>query len=250
MFDESDIENLRHVYNKKFKGNIQSGSTEQVWNELLKKFSDKCHSGKSECIIAHMIGRPKAPSSWINKPTDWLSDKDINSVEHELEILFKDYKFLGCISIDFDLKTPEGKCIVDALCSTKLRDLYKKGKTKIGIVFNTDVHTGPGEHWMAIYCDISPDVEPRITYFDSYAKKPEKEIQRLMLRWKNEWDSTKLHDKEMETTYNTTRHQFKDSECGMYSLFFHYCCLNNISMDEKIPDDVMNSFRNVLFRTK
>jgi len=196
-----------------------------------------------------MINRPKAPNSWISNPSDWLSDQDINKVEKEFEILFKDYIFLGCISIDFNLKSAEGKCIIDTLCSTNLKDLYKKNKTKIGIIFNTDVHTGPGEHWMALYCDISPNVTPRITYFDSYAKKPEKEIQRLMLRWKDEWNSTKIHDKEMETTYNTTRHQYKDSECGMYSLFFHYCCLNELSMDEKIPDDVMNSFRNVLFRT-
>jgi hypothetical protein len=99
------------------------------------------------------------------------------------------------------LKSEDGKCIVDALCSTKLIDLYKKQKTKIGIVFNTDVSTGPGEHWMAIYCDISPEIEqPRITYFDSYSKKPEKEIQRLMLRWSNEWNATKIHDKEMETS--------------------------------------------------
>jgi hypothetical protein len=250
MFDAREIENLRTIFNTRFKSNIQTGSPEQVWKELLKKFSSKCKTGRSECIIAHMINKPKAPDSWISKPTDWLSDQDIDSVEHEFEVLFKDYKFLGCISIDFDLKSPEGQCIVDTLCSTKLRDIYKKGKTKIGIVFNTDVHTGPGEHWMALYCDISPDVEPRITYFDSYAKKPEKEIQRLMLRWKEEWDSTNIHDKPMETTYNTTRHQFKNSECGMYSLYFHYCCLNNIPFDEKIPDDVMNAFRHLLFRTK
>jgi hypothetical protein len=155
---------------------------------------------------------------------------------------------LGCIPIDFDLKSPTGKCLVDALCSTKLRDLYLKGKTQIGIVFNTDVSTGPGEHWMALYCDISPEVEPRITFFDSYSEKPSKEIKRLMLRWKDEWDSTKIHNKKMETTYNSTRHQYKNSECGMYCLYFHYCCLNNIPMDESIPDIVMNSFRNVLFR--
>jgi hypothetical protein len=250
MFDINEIENLRNVYNKKFKDSIQSGSPQQVWKELLNKFASRCKTGRSECIVSHMMNRPKAPDSWISNSSDWLSDQEINQVEHEFETLFKDYIFLGCISIDFDLKSPEGKCIVDTLCSTNLRDLYKKGKTKIGIVFNTDVHTGPGEHWMALYCDISPDIDPRITYFDSYAKKPEKEIQRLMLRWKTEWDSMKIHDKEMETSYNTTRHQYKDSECGMYSLFFHHCCLNNIPMDEKIPDDVMNAFRNVLFRTK
>ncbi len=195
-----------------------------------------------------MLTRPKAPDSWVVKPTEWLSSVDIEQVEKEFEKLFASYKFLGCIPIDFDLKSPTGKCLVDALCSTNLRDLYRKGKTQIGIVFNTDVSTGPGEHWMALFCDIRPELEqPRVTFFDSYSNKPEKEIQRLMKRWADEWDSTGVHDKPMLTTYNSTRHQYKDSECGMYSLYFHYACLNEISMEDRIPDDVINVFRRLLF---
>ena len=195
-----------------------------------------------------MLTRPKAPDSWVVKPTEWLSSVDIEQVEKEFEKLFASYKFLGCIPIDFDLKSPTGKCLVDALCSTNLRDLYRKGKTQIGIVFNTDVSTGPGEHWMALFCDISPELEqPRVTFFDSYSAKPEKEIQRLMKRWADEWDSTGVHDKPMLTTYNGTRHQYKDSECGMYCLYFHYACLNEISMEDRIPDDVINVFRRLLF---
>jgi hypothetical protein len=89
---------------------------------------------------------------------------------------------------------------------------------------------------------------PRVTYFDSYSRKPEDEIQKLMKRWRDEWATAGIHDKEMETTYNTTKHQFKDSECGMYSLYFHYACLLEIPMNERIPDDVVNSFRRLLFR--
>lgn len=36
-----------------------------------------------------------------------------------------------------------------------------------------------------------------------------------MKRWKAQWDPLKLHAKPMLLTYNKTRHQFKDSECGM-----------------------------------
>ena len=69
-----------------------------------------------------------------------------------------------------------------------------------------------------------------------------------MKRWKEEWDKTELHEKPMITTYNKLRHQFKDSECGMYSLYFHYCCLNEIPMDVQIPDEAMNVFRRLLFK--
>ena len=252
MFGAAEIENLRKAYNTQHPKEqpIHSGNLEDVWKSLMTRFHSKCKTGRTECVIAHMMNRPKAPDSWISNPTEWLSSTDIERVEKQYEILFPKYKFLGCIPIDFDLKSPTGKCLVDALCSTNLKELAQKGKTQIGIVFNTDIHTGPGQHWIAMFCDISPELEqPRITYFDSYSHKPEKEIQTLMKRWKAEWATAGVHSKDMLTTYNKTRHQFKDTECGMYCLYFHYCCLTGISMDEKIPDEVMVKFRHLLFKT-
>ena len=251
MFGSDEIQNLRTVYNSQHPKEkpIPEGSPEEVWKNLQSRFHSKCKSGRTECIVAHMLQRPKAPNSWMTNPMEWLSSTDIEKIEHEYEKLFPHYKFLGCIPIDFDLKSKTGKCLVDALCSTKLAELYKKGFRQIGIVFNTDVHTGPGQHWISLFCDLRPELEaPRVTYFDSYSAKPEKEIQRLMKRWRDEWAQTGVHSKPMLTTYNTTRHQFKDTECGMYSVYFHYCCLLEIPMEEKISDDIVNSFRQLLFK--
>ena len=86
-----------------------------------------------------------------------------------------------------------------------------------------------------------------MTYFDSYSKKPEPEIQRLMARWKEQWDATNIHSKPMELTYNKTRHQYENSECGMYCLYFHFCCLAGVPMERRFPDDVIRSFRGVLY---
>ena len=242
MFDQKTLENLRIVYNKEHPNETPISGT-NAWEGLTKRFHAKCKEGRSECIIAHMLRKPKAPDSWTTKPTEWLSSIDIENVESQYMKLFPSYKFLGCIPIDFDLKSETGKCLVDALCSLKLKDLYAQGYKQFGIVFNTDVHDGPGQHWFALYCDVRPELEfSRVTYFDSYASKPEKEIKRLMKRWKEEWG------KEMVATYNTTIHQYKDSECGMYCLYFHYCCLTETPMGEKIPDDVMNQLRELLFK--
>ena len=238
MFGKEELANLRKVYNSEHPKEPPIPE-ENIWEELQKRFQSKCKSARTECIIAHMLQRPKAPNSWITNPTEWLSSSEIENVEKEYEKLFIKYKFLGCIPIDFDLKSKTGKCLVDALCSINLKDLEKQGKRQIGIVFNTDIHTGPGQHWMCVFCDLD---HPRITYFDSYAKRPEKEIQILMKRWKEQFDGP------METTYNTTKHQSKDTECGMYCLYFHYCCLNNISMEERVPDETMVLFRQLLFR--
>jgi hypothetical protein len=249
--DADSVSRLREVYNKEHphESPIQEGGTETEWNELQTRLRAKCRTGRAECIVAALLRRPKAPKEWAINRWEWLSSDDIDSIEKNFMKVFEDYFYVGAVPIDFDLKSETGKCLVSALCKMKLEELSKKGKHRIGIVINTDPHDGPGEHWVCVYCDIRPELEyPRMTYFDSYAQKPEKEIVELMERWKEQWDKTGIHDKGMELTYNKTRHQYKDSECGIYCVYFHYACLTEIPMDERIPDEVINSFRSMLFR--
>lgn len=249
MFDPVEVERFRKVYNEDHphEAPIQPGP--RTWENLQSRFHEKCKTGRGECIVAHLLRRPKAPESWNVNPEEWLSSVDIEKVEKQYMKLFPQYQFLGCIPIDFDLKSESGKCLVNTLCSLNLRTLQSQGKTHIGIVFNTDVHTGPGEHWVALFCDIRSELsEPRITYFDSYSKPPEKEIRVLMKRWKDQWAESGVHEEPMKMTYNSTRHQYANSECGMYCLYFHYACLTEVPMDERIPDQVINTFRRLLFR--
>jgi hypothetical protein len=249
MFDEAEVENFRKVYNSQHSHETPIPAGASSWDMLKDRLQDKCKTGRGECIVAHLLQRPKAPDSWMTNPEDWLSSIDIENVEKQYVKLFPDYEFLGCIPIDFDLKSKTGKCLVNTLCSLDLKTLYAKGKHRIGIVFNTDLHTGPGKHWVALICDIRPELEtPRVTYFDSYSHKPEKEIKVLMKRWKDQWEAVGIHQNPMDMTYNTTRHQFEDSECGMYCLYFHYACLTEVPMDQRIPDKVVNTFRRLLFR--
>jgi len=248
--DEEEVENLRKVYNREHSDEpeIPAGPLKNVWGEIRKRLHEKCKAGTTECIIKSMMHKPKAPASWETKPDEWLSSIDIDNVEKEFGRLFKKYYYVGAIPIDFDKKAKTGSCIVSSLCSLNIKDLYDKGKKQIGIVFNTDVSTGPGQHWIALFADIDPEYEyARITYFDSYSKEPEPEIQRLMKRWKEQWDATGIHSKPMEMTYNKTRHQYQDSECGMYCLYFHYSCLLGIPMEKRVPDDVVRAFRAMLF---
>ena len=250
IVDKDEVETLRKVYNSQHDSPIQGGSTDQVWTELLKRFHDRCVSGAPACVVMSMLPKSKAPSDWKKNRHEWLSSDDIDAVEKKLTKLFDDYYFVGCVRIDCDLKTEElSQCLVSALCSMKLPKLYKKGYHRIGIAVNTDTHDGPGEHWTAVFCDIRPELEfPRMTYFDSYAYKPEPEIKRLMNRWAEQWDATGIHSKPMQLTYNSTRHQRKNSECGMYCIYFHLNCLVESPMDEVVPDEVINAFRDILFK--
>jgi len=249
--DEKDVDRLRTVYNEEHtqEPSIQKGSAEVMWESIKQRLHDKCKSGRGECIITSLLTRPKAPAEWKVNPEEWLSSTDIDKLEKQFEKLFAEYKHVGTFPMDFDAKSETGECLVSALCSMDIQSLAKAGKTQLGIIFNTDVSTGPGEHWVAVFCDIRPELAyPRMTYFDSYAHNPEKEIKRLMKRWKEQWDASGVHSQPMKLTYNKTRHQYKDSECGMYCMYFHYCCLAGIPMEERVPDDVVNSFRRMLFR--
>ena len=249
--DSEQIERLREVYMKEHpkESPIPEGDPEVVWAELQSRLADKCKTGRAECIVSSMFRRPKAPEDWAVNRYEWLSSDDIDAIEKDFVRLFTDYFYVGSVPIDFDLQTETRKCLVSALCSMKLSELYKKGRQQIGIVINTDPHDGPGQHWVAVFCDIRPELEyPRMTYFDSYAMTPEPEIKTLMKRWKEQWDQTGIHSKGMKLNYNKIRHQYKDSECGMYCVYFHYACLTNLSMDDRIPDEVINRFRELLFR--
>ena len=250
MMDSAEIDNLRRVYNGEHPNEtpIKKTNDNKVWNDIQKRLSDKCRKGVPQCVINSMMKKPGAPKKWIVNPTEWLSNLQIDSVERQYAKVFKTYKYLGTVPIDFDKKSVLGTCLVDSLCSMKIESVYKRGYTQIGIVFNTDYSTGSGQHWVAMFCDISPELEyPRMTYFDSYAEDPEPEFATLMKRWKAQWDDLKIHKKGMVLSYNNTRHQYQHSECGMYSLYFHYCCLMGIPMKERIPDEVVRGFRGVLF---
>ena len=249
--DPKEVENLRKVYNEEHSRPIPPSSTQVVWKEVKKRLHEDCKAGRAECIISHLLRRPAGPKSWNVNPEEWITSDEIDALERKFEKVFSGYKHVGTFPIDFDKHTKTGQCLVSTLCSMDLRDLYKNGYHQLGLIFNTDVSTGPGEHWIAIFCDIRPELEfPRMTYFDSYAHKPEKEYQVLMRRWKKQWDLTNIHKKPMKLTYNGTRHQYEDSECGMYSVYFHYCCLMGIPMDKRIPDEVVRGLRGVLFRVK
>ena len=251
LFDEDEVKRLCEVYNKEHpreKPITCSDDMEVVWKQLQQRFHEKCKTGQAECIVSSLLRRPKAPKAWVLNRYEWLSSDDIEAIEKDYCEIFADFHYAGSVPIDFDLKSDTNKCLISTLCSLKLDELHRKGKHRIGIVINTDPHDGPGQHWVAVFCDIRPELAyPRVTYFDSYAEYPEKEIRTLMKRWKDQWDATGIHKKGMRLTYNKTRHQYKDSECGMYCLYFHYACLLGIPMAEKMPDDVINAFRNLLF---
>lgn len=199
--------------------------------------------------ILYNTFRPKGPTYKFK----WLSTSNINQImiQYQEDPNYKDFIFLGAVPLDFqEINIPIN--FKKNGFNTFLNNLYNDNIKKIGIVFNLDKHYEPGSHWVASYADIEKN---QVYFFDSYGKKPEKEIYQYITKIMD-WIINKknIQKKEIDYRHNTVRHQFKNSECGVYSCNFIIRLLkgetfenitSNITLDDKI-----NTCRQKYFRFK
>jgi hypothetical protein len=212
--------------------------------------------------------RPKGPQGRFK----WLSTTNINEIMKQYEAKYTNFKFLGGVPYDFDDLDQLG------INSMDLDELVENNKTKIGMVINLDEHWKSGSHWVSMYADLIND---QIYYFDSYGIKPKQRISNFVKRlslWcykrhklniqktnittDNNFDTeskfmTKTKNKYeniLDIKFNTYRHQYKNSECGVYSVNFILRLLNGETFDQicqnKTSDDMINECRKVYFRFK
>tara|TARA_B100001027_G_scaffold172974_1_gene124313 strand:+ start:161 stop:1063 length:903 start_codon:yes stop_codon:yes gene_type:complete len=245
---KNDNNNIKYSSNE----NIQS-----LWNKINEYFKNVCND--EWCWIEQQIVknindpelskytfRPKMPKKWQYNPHEWLNTLDIENVMKQYEKKYDDFKFIGPVPIDFDYQLSPGICVINELCRINVNHLLKKNIKKIGIIFNLDKHDQPGSHWVALFCDLNKGVY----YFDSYGIKPPNEVNVLMDKL---IEQNKTNNK-MEKKVNSIRHQFKDSECGVYSMHFIIKFLEGFSFDQitrdKISDDDMFKNRKKYFIKK
>lgn len=202
--------------------------------------------------IKHNTFRPKGPK----KQYEWLSTNDINGVLSQYMIKYTDFTYLGALPYDFEELEYTG------INNINLKDLENK-TPKIAMVINLDEHNQPGSHWVALYINLANN---RIYYFDSFGKKPGKRItkfvRRILTFMYNKKHNTNFsvdHFMKMYHTstdydvrYNKKQHQFKNTECGVYSMNFIIRLLNNEDFDAIVnnitKDDAMNDCRRTYFR--
>jgi len=227
-----------------------------LWNEINKMMSSKCTTEicwmKQDFIKDSPLSRellknfkPMMPKKWDTNPIEWLNTIDIRNVMNQYETKYPEFEFVGPVPMDFDTKLGFGQCVVDELCKVKLENLMAKGDTKLGVIFNLDKHTQSGSHWVAMYCDVNGGF---IGYWDSYGMKPSPEVVVLMDRLKKQ---AKELGHNLEIKINKIRHQYKNSECGVYCIYFITSLLDGKNFDEVvkniISDDDMNAKRKVFY---
>jgi hypothetical protein len=202
--------------------------TKQKWTKNMEK---KIKEEMSTTII-----RPSGPQGKF----EWLNTININDVMAQYQNKYKDFKFLGAVPVDFDDLPSLG------IANLNFADLQKNGINRIGIIFNLDEHYKSGSHWVASFANLQ---EGHVYFFDSYGTAPEPRIRKFMRRVVKFADDYKK--KNIIADHNKTRHQYQNSECGVYSINFIVRMLRGDTFkeicDSKVPDNVINKCRRVYF---
>lgn len=246
-FSLKSLIKLAQSYNDQYKTNPITirHNKKYLHSELQKRFSDKCEfewcwiSDKNIKIddheIEHLTFKPKGPK----KKHDWLSNFDIDAVMKQYEKKYPDFMFFGPVPIDFSK-------IYTELNELNFNRLLNKNITKIGIVFNTDVHTGSGIHWISSFLDLK---NGSLEFFDSVGDEPPREVLDFLHNSKKKLDT--LLPFPTKIKINRIAHQFGNNECGVYSLHFIIKRLTGNSMEEIIThvkrDKEMNQCRKTYF---
>ncbi len=218
--------------------------------------------------------RPAGPQARFK----WLNTTNINEVMIQYEKKYPNFKFLGAVPYDFERLEQLNIGNID------FDELINQNIHQIGMVINFDEHWKNGSHWVGLYANLAKD---QIYYFDSYGTKPKSKISAFVKKialWcykrhhlniinggSNTNSDTDIdtdidtesefmkatknkYEKKLNIEFNRTRHQFKNSECGVYSVNFILRLLKGETFNEICsvitPDDKVNECRKVYFRFK
>lgn len=210
-------------------GKIVKGKTKgQLHESILNALScdsDRCLAAKTN-LPTDLLEKlnealvPIAPREWINNPTAWLSNFDIEAKVKELVRNKKRCRFLGVFPMDAEHKQSRDSnaCVSQTLCDFHPVQARKK-HPKFAAVFNTDYHGLPGSHWVALMGFLKKK-DPRygLYYYDSTGRRPTGDIDQLITRL-----STEMKEEDGEEPpylYNDTSHQNSNTECGMFCISF------------------------------
>lgn len=192
---------------------------------------------------------PESPTEWKKNPNEWLSSVDIMKVMRQYEKAYKCFDFIGPSPIDFDTRKLYGECVWEELCNFSVEKMMKRGKNKIGIIFNTDPHDKPGQHWISMFINIK---KRKIFFFDSTGDKAPPQVTALIDRIKEQGLSMNPPIKfKVDSNYGV-EHQYGNTECGVYSLFFIVHMLEDKMTDHYLKthilkDEYMEKFRHIYF---
>ena len=253
-YSDTALHKLKELWNTRHPDvKIIETDSREIWKKLKTYMSNVCstekcwlrqHFAKNKVTseISNYTFAPTAPVTWKKNPNEWLNSLDIESVMKQHEKKMSNFAFIGPSPIDFDKKLTDNECVWDDLCKFSLHKLLKKGKNKIGFIFNLDPHNKDGSHWFSMFCDVKNGY---IFFIDSTGDPMPKQVRKLADRI---IDQARTLDIPLILYENKKEHQFKNTECGMYSLYIIIELLYgrktpHYFMTTRVPDKEMENLR-------
>lgn len=252
--------NLRDHWNARHPDvKIETNSPKEIHNQISEYLKNICtHEacwlkqkgafGNLESDLADSFA-PESPPEWKKNPNEWLSSVDIMKVMRQYEKAYKHFDFMGPTPINFDSRKLYGECVWEELCKFDLQKLIKKGKTKIGIIFNTDPDNKPGQHWISMFINIK---KKTIFFFDSTGDPAPEEVMVLVKRIQKQGLALKNPIKFKFDSNEGIEHQYGNTECGVYSIYFIVHMLENKTTEyylktHILKDEYIQKFRKIYF---
>ena len=190
-----------------------------------------------------------APKSWYINKNQWLNSSDIIGVMKQYMQTYDDFKFFGPSPIDFEhVSSNYDQCV----CQKFAHLIYvtiKIVNKKFGFIFNTDTHDKTGSHWISMFLDLNKN---KVFFFDSNGNEMPDEIDKLIKKLKKQGKKCGIT---LKSDSNIgIRHQTRNTECGIYSLYFIVSILEGAhdfdhfkKSNKELSDDFIEKFRNVYF---
>ena len=258
--EDDTIYKLKELWNARHPdAKIVTNDSHERWEQLTRNMSNVCNTescwlkqkfvnGKLDKELASSFA-PVSPSEWKKNPNEWLSSMDILNVMKQYEKAYKCFDFIGPSPIDFDTHQLYGECVWEELCHFNLENEIKNGKFKIGIIFNLDPHNLGGSHWVSMFINIKKSI---IFYFDSAGDEIPKEMMTFVERVKKQGKALKSPINFKFDQNYPVEHQYGDTECGIYSLYFIAHMLEDRHTSEYFKkhilyDKYMEKFRKIYF---
>lgn len=172
----------------------------------------------------------------------WLNTNNINDVLKQQEYKYPKFYFLGAVPVDFADVPYYG------LTDIYFQDYIDNNIDELGIVFNLDYSYNSGTHWVCAFISFKTGY---VYYYDSCASKPPARIKKF-LEQAHSFCKDKLNKSNSTIIYNDIRHQYGNSECGVYCIWLIIGLLHGHSFKElcksKMPDKIVNEIRELVFR--
>lgn len=245
--------------------NINKQSPVEIIDEAKKM--TKCDSER--CVVTNVINDETSKyeimkNFKINGPTgiELLNNFNIDKTIKQWQLKFPQFYAYNFNMRDFK-RQGDSLATVDIYNDIWLGgNLEHKGKGKpvydtFACVINSDVYSGGGLHWMALFGDFRNPAKYTVEFFNSSGQAPSQEFGSWLLT--TDGRIKDIIKEENKSSLNevikvcTVKQQDSRTECGVYSLYYIWARLNGIPykffLEHRIEDEKMFEFRQHLFNS-